>query len=36
MVQTLQASKIEEIDELVNLFGLENVLDSAFFFRMAK
>ena len=31
MVQTIQASKIQEVRELVNLFGLEQDFDLAFF-----
>lgn len=31
MVQTIQASKIEEVGELVDLFGLEQTFDPSFF-----
>jgi len=31
MVQTIQASKIEEVSELIELFGLEQTFDLAFF-----
>ena len=31
MVPTIQASKIEEVNELIDLFGLEQTFDPAFF-----